>query len=190
MKKPRSNPKEAIAYFCEHARGTMLDIGAGDPPVHAHKFQAAGLDVYTNDLYDTADYVGMYTTLPPFEEQFDNIWCSHILEHQRNVGVFLDRVHGDLKEGGLLAITVPPFKPNIVGGHLTLWNMGLLMYNLILARFDCSGAWYSSYGYHHSIVLAKRTITLPPLSYGRGDIEALAPYFPIQVRQGFHGELT
>ena len=43
-----------------------------------------------------------------FDTQFDCIWCAHVLEHQLNVYNFLKKVHGCLKEDGILAITVPP----------------------------------------------------------------------------------
>ena len=51
----------------------------------------------------------------------------------KTVYLFLKKVHSLLNEGGYLAIIVPPRKPFIVGGHVTIWNAGLVLYNLILA---------------------------------------------------------
>lgn len=118
---------------------------------------------------------------------FDAIWCCHVLEHQRNVGAFLEKCFADLKDGGWLAVTVPPRKDEIVGGHLTLWNAGLLLYNLILAGFDCSGASVKTYGYNVSVIVRKRRANLPALKMDCGDIESLAEFFPMPVEQGFSG---
>ena len=66
---------------------------------------------------------------------------AHVLEHQRNVGAFLERLHALLVEGGVLAITVPVHpRERLIAGHLTSWNAGLLCYNLVLAGFDCRAA--------------------------------------------------
>jgi len=101
-----------------------------------------------------------------------------------------------MKESGLLVITVPPFKHNIVGGHLTAWNAGLLLYNLVLAGFDCSRAKVLSYGYNISVMVECPTdfVTIAindlPLKYDCGDIEIIAPYMPEGCRkQSFNGEI-
>ena len=41
---------------------------------------------------------------------FDAIWCCHILEHSLNTNLFLEKINSILREGGVLAITVPPLK--------------------------------------------------------------------------------
>ena len=89
----------------------------------------------------------------------------------------------------MIAITVPPLKHQIVGGHVSLWNVGLLLYRLILVGLDCSAARYGTYGYNIGVVLNKKSITLPQLKYDNGDIETLRDYFPVSVNQGFNGQL-
>lgn len=184
--------KECLDLFIKRAKELelecILDIGAGEKAPHANAMRAAGLNVKTNDIL-MSDYQGFYNELD-FFRKFDGIWASHVLEHQRNVGTFLDKIHWDLKEGGLLAITVPPRKEHIVGGHLTLWNAGLLLYNLILAGFDCSEASVATYHYNVSVVVQKKTILdMPELYYDDGDVDLLAKYFPtgMGAQQGFDG---
>ena len=169
---------------------TILDVGAGNQR-HSRNFRSNGFSVSTNDIVPTADFRGLYTDLSPFNEQFDAIWCAHVLEHQRSVGLFLDRIFTDLKTGGILAITVPPLKHGIVGGHLSVWNGGLLLYNLILAGFDCKNASVATYGYNISVVVEKTPFIMPKLKYDNGDIEALAPFFPreLDVFQNFDGQI-
>lgn len=123
--------------------------------------------------------------------EFDAVWCSHVLEHQRNVGSFLDGVYTVLKPGGLLGVVVPPLKHEIVGGHLSLWNAGLLLYNLIRARFDCRKAMVRTLGYNVAVLVhkAEASFDREQLVECRGDIEVLAPWFPMPVRQGFDGRI-
>ena len=163
---------------------TILDIGCGDGG-HAGGFRRC-YDVTTVDLTHEADFRKSYLDVI-FCKPFDCIWASHVLEHQRNPGWFLDKCRNDLKDGGLLAVTVPPRKDAIVGGHVTLWNPGLLLYNLILAGFDCKNATVMMYGYNISVITEKQQIDLPDLKMDSGDIESLAEFFPMDVKEGFDG---
>ena len=73
---------------------------------------------------------------------------------------------------------------------MSIWNAGLLLYNLILAGFDCSDAAVATYHYNISVVVKKKTIEqLPELHYDNGDIDLLKPYFPkgLDIKEGFNG---
>lgn len=179
--------EQAFNRLIEMDFTTVLDLGSGEG-VHAEAFKLAEKKVTTVSLVKPADYVGDYLqfNLP----QFDCIWASHVLEHQRNVGTFLDKCFNDLKEGGILAITVPPLKPEIVGGHLSLWNAGLLLYNLILAGFDCSNASVMTRGYNISVIVRKVKADINGLVMDFGDIEKIAHYFPLEVKHGFNGDIN
>jgi len=175
---------------------TVLDVGCGDGR-HATILRQAGKEVTAVDLRPqlagviAADYLEH-----EFARQFDCVWLSHVLEHQLNVHTFLRKVFGDLKEGGVLAVTVPPLKHEIVGGHFTLWNAGLLLYNLIVAGFDCSKARVKQYGYNISVLVRKVPAALPlgALRFGDGDIEKLARFFPkstdVKWTQSFSGNIA
>lgn len=174
---------------------TVLDVGCGEG-LHSQRFveadkQVTGIDLsgrWTHAL--RADYMQHEFAAP-----FDCIWVSHVLEHQLRPHDFLLKLRRDLKEGGFLAITVPPLKHKIVGGHVSLWNTGLLLYHLILAGFDCREAHCRKYGYNISVVLKKRSLQLAheDLRFAGGDIERLAEYFPantgVSWRQAFDGDI-
>ena len=174
---------------------TVLDVGCGSGR-HARLFQEAGKQVTGIDIAPglegaiKADYLRHQFATP-----FDCVWVSHVLEHQLNVNQFLVKVFGDLKEGGILALTIPPLKHEIVGGHVTLWNAGLLLYNLILAGFDCSQAAIKCYGYNIGVITPKITAQIPrqALRYDTGDIETLASFFPrvpgMHWSQSFNGRI-
>ena len=81
----------------------------------------------------------------------------------------------------VLAITVPPGDSLVIGGHLTNWNAGILLYNLVLAGFDCSNASILQYGYNISVIVKKRSdipVDLSNLSYDRGDLRKISKYLP------------
>jgi len=169
---------------------SVLDIGCGSGE-HSAYFLAHGKNVTAVDLGGSPYFaqrdsgiqvvVGDFNSMQ-FSEEFDCVWASHVLEHQPDVHQFLAKVHQTLREAGVLGVTVPPHKDEIVGGHLSLWNAGLLLYHLVIAGFDCREARVLKYGYNISVIVRKRTIQLPPdLAYDAGDIRKLRPYLPASL---------
>lgn len=165
----------------------VLDIGSGSGE-HAAAFRGSGFDVTTISLREPADLVGDYLA-HVFSERFGLIWASHVLEHQPNVGAFLKKCRHDLAEGGWLAVTVPPMKDSVVGGHVAMFNAGTLLYHLILAGFDCRNAMVKTYDYNVSVIAQNIPATLPDLAMDCGDIERLDHLFPMPVVQGFDGRI-
>ncbi len=174
-------------FLSSMAKGQhVLHIGGGASGEEA-ALLAVGLHVTTADYARTGV---VYEAQPYRPTYYDACFCSHTLEHVRNVGLFLDKLIGETKDGGLIGIVVPPAKHNIVGGHLTLWNAGLLCYNLILCGLDLSKAAVRSYDYNVAVLVRKRRITLPTLPHDNGDLELLAPYFPVPMRQDQDGRIA
>lgn len=170
---------------------TLLDIGAGHKE-HARLFQTEGFKVTTLDKHWDADIQGDF--LDGYTGEWDFVWASHVLEHSHSPIEFLRQCWNNCTMGGFLAVTVPPLKHQIVGGHVTLWNEGLLLYNAVLAGWDCLHAMVYAEGYDISLVVQKSNndhlmLTLERLADDHGDIERLAPYFPIVVKEGFNGQL-
>lgn len=183
---------EALSLLLREYRfDSVLDVGCGDGRQAMH-LRAHGKRVTTVSFEAYAgfqpDYLGDFESYRS-EQRYDVVWCSHALEHQPNVGRFLQRLLDFAEPEGLLAITVPPARPYIVGGHLTVWNAGLLLYNLIVAGIDCRQARLKAYGYNLSVLVPARRAQLPPLRHDAGDIERLAAFFPMPVRQGFDGRI-
>ena len=174
----------------DYSFNTLLDIGSGPKSAAYSLFTDNGKTVTRQDINPDyhPDLLGDFNNLAT-DKLYDCVWCSHVLEHQLNVNHFLTKIFHTLKEGGVLAITVPPLKEEIVGGHVTLWNAGLLLYNLILAGFDCKNAAVKSYGYNISVIVEKKTAILPNLNYDTGDINALNEFFPLGVFEGFDGNI-
>ena len=168
---------------------TVLDIGSWNG-THAGYLRLHGKSVMTVDFNVQADFTGNYLDLEI--PKFDCIWCSHTLEHQPNVGQFLTKCFNDLNDNGLFAVTVPSMEKygtKVVDGHVTYWNAGLLLYNLILAGFDCSDARVATYNNEVSVLVRKVKANLPRISSDRGELDRLSKFFPINVQQGFNGAI-
>ena len=190
---------ETLEYFIKNYQfDSVLDIGSGEGK-HSDVFRLQDKDVtsidFGNSIYFTkraenhtcitADYYSYN-----FKQPFDAIWASHVLEHQPNPNLFLTKIFKDLKEDGVLAITVPPLKHDIVGGHVTLWNAGLILYQLVMAGFNCKEVSIKSYGYNISVILKKRSILkYPELSYDSGDILKMKDFFPDGFGEPFNGDI-
>ena len=171
---------------------TVLDIGSGEG-LHSEIFKEYGKIVtsldygkspYALDSNNKQDIIIADFMQYDFKDKiFDAIWCCHILEHSLNTNLFLEKINSILKEGGVLAITVPPLKNEIVGGHLSLYNAGLLLYQLVIAGFDCKDAIVKKYGYNISVIVKKNEIDIKnKLVYDNGDISTIRPYLPKQIK--------
>lgn len=171
---------------------TVLDIGCGDGCA-TNFFADNGKEVVAVDYGKSSHFVhenvkdviiGDFNTIE-FEQTFDLIWAAHVLEHQLNVQVFLEKIHSLLNEGGIAAITVPPVQgKNLLSGHVSIWTPGMLIYRMILAGFDCSEAKILKYGYNISIIVKKKTIdVLNEIAYDHGDLLKLEKYFPPNIKK-------
>lgn len=176
----------------------VLDIGAGKCK-QAEYLRKHGKNVFTCDIGNSInsidiknyDYVGDFNKID-FRRKFECTLCSHILEHQLNVNSFLRRVVSVTDNDGYIAIIVPPRKPFIIGGHTSIWNAGLLLYNLILSGIDCSKECYiKQYDYNIGIIVKNvpNNIDKVNISFDDGDINLLSNFFPFDVFEGFNGDI-
>ena len=163
---------------------TVLEIGSGAGE-HARFFRYFNKQVYTVDLHHEADYTGDFISAE-IDQQFDLLWCCHVLEHQRNIGLFLDKIYQCLKPGGLLVITVPNHpRESVISGHISSWTPHLLCYNLVLAGFDCSES--AIFQEHElSLVVKKREASAADIqgTAAFNSINDLQQFFPMPVPEG------
>jgi SAM-dependent methyltransferase len=161
---------------------SVLDIGSGEGE-HKKFLQFFGKHVVSVDLSKEADFIGDFLEIE-FDQKFDVIWCSHVLEHQRNVGIFLDKIYDVIKERGILAITVPIHpRERLMSGHLNSWSVPLLCYNLIMAGFNCKKAEILS-TYELSLIVQKELATHNELGkHSAVDFSDMLKYFPFPAQQ-------
>jgi len=185
---------EALEFMCKKYNfSTVLDIGCGEG-LQSRAFLEKGKQVTAID-YGKSNRVSSFEHNPNFnliiddfntyifDKQYDCVWSSHVLEHQLDPHQFLCKMLSLVREGGVVAITVPPYKSEIIGGHVNLWNAGLLLYRLVLAGCDCSEASVKKYGYNVSVVTTKKSIQpLKDIRYDVGDLQILERYFPKEIK--------
>lgn len=191
---------EAIAkYFVKKKFKHLLDIGSGDQKAAEFFFKKKKkIDIIElkNSYYFKKPkkflnkmIYGDFSKIKGLQK-YDGIWCSHTLEHQSNVQIFLEKIYSTLKVNGYLCIIVPPRKPFIISGHLNLFNPGLLIYRLILAGFDCKKAELIQYDYNICIIIKKdKKKVKKNLRMDVGDLKKLKNFFPFSVNEGFNGDI-
>ena len=84
-------------------------------------------------------------------------------------------------------VVICPFYANSVGSGNTnsLWNAGYLIYNLILAGFDCKQARISTFKNEIQIYLKKNDRNVPKTI----SLDSLVDFFPFDVYQHFNGNI-
>lgn len=180
----KANSDQGLDLLLKIKPAAVLDIGSGRKERHANLMRKSGIKVDTVDFFNTATYTGDFMEVD-IKKKYDAVWTAHCLEHQLNVHNFLLKTKDVLKEDGILCITVPPMKEQVVGGHLTVWNSGLLLYNLVIAGFDCRNAKIKTYGYNISVFVKKNSsIKLPNnLPRDSGELRMLKNFFPKEISQ-------
>lgn len=161
----KSTLKEIVYYshltllkMCKHFNfETVLDIGSHEK--HCTRiFEHLGKKVTTIEIspgYE-ADYKCDYLD-QKFNSPFDAIWCSQTYEHQRNPGIFLDKIFDNLKDNGVLALTVPfQIDRTVCFGHINSSSPLMLLYQLVCAGFDCKNISLKTYNSFIGILLTKK----------------------------------
>lgn len=187
----KSRAQEALDYLINNFQfDTILDVGCGDG-YHSIQFLKNNKKVTSTDILpsNSIDVVCGYYEKLQFKPH-DITWCSHVLEHQLNVNQFLKKIRSETKLNGYVCITVPPLKHSIVGGHVSLWNAGILMYNLVLAGFNCKEARIKSINYNITVIAKADNFELPKLKYDKGDINRLADFLPDFCKEKFNGDIS
>lgn len=121
--------------------------------------------------------------------QYDLVWCSHCLEHQKDTQSFLEKIVFHCKEDGILVLIVPPLaysdalNGGIVGGHVSIWTLELLLYRLVLVGLDVSKA--ETFAYKDNIAIITPIVKIPlPDLLGTGireDLKNLSHLFPPMI---------
>ena len=137
------------------------------------------------------NFTGLFLDVDFKGRKYDFTLASHTLEHQRNIGLFIDKMISLTSDDGLICIIVPTRKPFITGGHFTIWNPGLLLYNLVAAGLDCSKAYVMQRDYDIFVTVRKKMFDLGDigLTYDRGDVDLLQEYFPFELKEPFNGDI-
>jgi len=177
---------------------TVLDIGTGKAQIakwftkKGFKVKGTGLSVDSYEInlkeeneYENIEIIECNIEQMPFQNgSFDIIIMSHVLEHCYNIGLALQEVRRILSPNGILCIFVPPHDDFVCAGHISMgWNLGQLMYVLLVNGFDTKEGKFAQYGYNVSGVVKINNCELPPIRGDRGDIHIIDNYglWPIPI---------
>lgn len=185
---------EALIYALSLHPKNVIDVGSGGG-FHANSFAKSGAEVDCID-FGTSVYAknSSYQNLSirhgdfnamDISEKYDVVWASHVLEHQRNIGLFIDKLISCCNKNGKVIITVPVPHRRVLGGHLSLWSPGLLIYNVVMAGIDLSESIVLKGREEYSLVFSPKRVELPGcITFDKGDIKKLAPLLPSFINEG------
>ena len=191
---------------------SFLDVGIGGGQIATwlakmgKKVTGIGLELSSYDQsvkalkknYDIDIFESSVECMPFKDHSFDVVIMSHILEHCPNVGLALQEVRRVLNNHGQLYLFVPPNDDFVCAGHISVgWNIGQLMYVLLLNGFDVKSGNFIQYGYNVCAFVNKSTVQLPKLRGDKGDIHILgkAGLWPLAIEtengldDGFWGNI-
>lgn len=176
----------------------FLDIGMGQGEIlkwlskQGKKCTGTGLQIKSYGIdqnklkkeYDIDIFECSAEKMPFKNKHFDGIIMSHVLEHCPDVRIVLREVRRVLSDKGWLFIFVPPYDDIIYAGHISVgWNIGQLMYVLLINGFNVSHGHFIKYNFNVCGFVQKEHRTLPPLRGDKGDINTLFTknFFPLSI---------
>lgn len=133
-----------------------LDIGSG-AGIHTNILRQAGCNVTQLDKYSPNAEIQEGFLEHAFEESYDIVFCSHVIEHQRNCGLFFDKIFDVLEENGRLVMSAPKHPATtMIEGHINSFILPIFLQQLIYAGFDCNrGKLLSCGGIENSVIVPK-----------------------------------
>ncbi|NOH00766.1 MAG: class I SAM-dependent methyltransferase [Chloroflexi bacterium] len=120
LRNPRHKWLSFLAEIKKHiSAGSLLDIGCAYGlflQEASHSFDCMGVDISLHAVAEARStlskeidvFVGAVGSLH-LENRYDLITCFDVLEHTRDLGEALDNIQDLLKDGGILALTVPVY---------------------------------------------------------------------------------
>ncbi len=197
--KPIGGRDEVTRYFVErYEASSILDIGCGSGPVWRQFFEKGmaitGVDLVPKEVVMAghqgcaANYlVGDFLEVQ-LPDTYDAVYSSHTIEHAADTERFLRKFFSCLRPGGAFCLVWPPPKPEVVSGHVHVFNLGLMLYNLVRLGVDCRKVEMVRCGYCLALMGRYQRFSLPELTHNEGDLDRLGAFFPFQANQGFDGD--
>jgi ubiquinone/menaquinone biosynthesis C-methylase UbiE len=109
--------KRNVARFAETVHGSkILELGSGRQDLGQDAYSMRSLfdssnEFIQSDVVPDYGHVVVDATTMEFDNEFDVLICSNVLEHVYDYGAAVERIHRALKPGGRAVISVPVLFP-------------------------------------------------------------------------------
>lgn len=136
---------------------TALDVGSFEG-YHTKLMRSFGIKVDQIDKYvKSAELQDDFNSYNFQNKKYDIIFCSHVVEHQRNIGFFLDKIFDLMHEDSVLIISGPKHPAErFVEGHINTCIFPIFLQSLVYAGFDCkNGKMMQIGGIENSFIVKK-----------------------------------
>lgn len=194
-----SGRDEITRYFVQrHSATSLLDVGCGSGPVWdlfvEKGIRVTGIDLVPRDLVpeqvggQSVSYLSTDLLTASLPTRFDAVYSSHTIEHVPDTERFLRAFFSHLVPGGAFCLIWPLPKPEVVSGHVHVFNPGLMLYNLVRLGVDCREVEMLRCGYSLAVMGRYEVFKTPDLTHNEGDLDALAAHFPFRAHQDFDGD--
>jgi hypothetical protein len=187
----------------DHPIDTVLDLGRTDLQrlaILAQQDRQVTAVVDTSATAVVSPYVTLLRRAPLTSDPsrpFQCVVAIDLLQRQADPQAFLRLLRSQLAEGGVLALSVPAMRYPLVGGDLSIWSAGLVLYHLVLAGFDCRNVKLLPQDERIFVLLTSKIIA--PTAFDAGgppQPDQLRPYLPpllefMETAEGlaFNGDL-
>ena len=92
--------KEQIKKYAHYIKGAVLDAGSGDGERYKSFFKFDRYVTFDINSSHGAEIVGSVEDIPVESESFDSVVSTQVLEHVKNLGLFVDECYRVLKKDG------------------------------------------------------------------------------------------
>ena len=177
---------------------TVLDVGCGIGELFhiltSKGAKATGIDILPRNRVEPqisnseVEYIEADFMEYQDNRKFEAVISSHVIEHIPDTERFLRHFLSFIVPGGVYCLIWPPPKIQVVGGHVHLFYMGTMLYNLVRIGVNCKNVHMLRCGYSLGIIGRLETFEVPQLEHNKSDIKKLSPFFPMRVSQGFDGK--
>lgn len=145
---------------------------------------STGIATDSKEIKNSYDCAKFLNELGDTKDSVDFLILTEI-HRQRNLGSYLDRAYNLLSPKGVCIVLCPAYSNNIGSGNTnSLWNAGYIIYNLIMAGFDCKNSKVSTF--ESEIQLSASKTHRRATSFSIADC---FDYFPFDAYQHFNGNI-
>ena len=185
---------EILTFFrCHYTFNEVLDIGCGKgwlwPVLKDKAVTAIGLAPRKAvKIPSNVRYIEENFFFWKRDRLYEAAFCSHMVEHIQDTARFLTRFFDCIPENKPWCLIWPPPKPQIVPGHVHVFSLGMMLYNLVSMGIDCANVKMLRCKYSLGLMGIKKRFVFPSPKDGHVALDELTDRFPFKAYNSFNGD--